>query len=158
MIPLSQLEKAVSEGLAYLKAREDVAEGEVYTAANGALLARLNYTSHIPCNGVEEPKSVTNYGVGVQAAFGGPSTGSGRADALRVGFGSETSDISVEGVRSALEKARNGAVADPEFKSLARPTGEQRKLKSYHDPKGLDIKDADLVEAGWRVVNGPPRG
>src|SRR3990172_7262930 len=141
MIPLSQLEKSVRDGLAYLKAQEDVVEGEVYTAANGVLLTRLNYTSHIPCNGVEEPKSVTNYGVGVQAAFRSGET-------LRIGFGSETSDISVEGVRSALEKARNGAVADPEFKSLARPTGEQRKLKSYHDPKVLDIKDADLADAG----------
>src|SRR3990170_3624408 len=151
MIPLSQLENAVREGLAYLRAQEDVAEGEVYTAANGVLLTRLHYTSHIPCNGVEEPKSVTNYGVGVQAAFRGDG------ELLRIGFGSETSDISVEGVRSALEKARKGAVADPEFKSLARPTGEQRKLKSYHDPKVLDIKDADLVDTGWRVVNGALR-
>ena len=150
MIPLSQLEKSVREGLAYLKAQEDVEEGEVYVAANGVLLARLNYTSHIPCNGVEEPKSVVNYGVGVQAVFRGE-------EARRVGFGSETSDISVEGVKSALEKARKGAVADPEFKSLARPTGEQRKLADYHDPKVLEIEDADLVDAGWRVVNGALR-
>ena len=82
---------------------------------------------------------------------------SGGEEALRVGFGSETSDISIEGVKSALEKARKGAVADPEFKSLARPTGEERKLTSYHDPKALEIKDADLVDAGWRVVNGALR-
>ncbi|MFB3052486.1 MAG: TldD/PmbA family protein [Dehalococcoidia bacterium] len=152
MIPLPDLEKSVREGLAYLKAQEDVEEGEVFVAANGVLLARLNYTSHIPCNGVEEPKSVENYGVGVQAVF--------KADGeklRRIGFGSETSDISVEGVRSALEKARGGAVADPEFYTLARPTAEQRKLKSYHDPRVLDIKDADLVDAGWRVVNGALR-
>src|SRR3990172_2840436 len=139
MIPLSQLEKAVRDGLAYLKAQEDVAEGEVYTAANGVLLTRLNYTSHIPCNGVEEPKSVVNYGVGVQAVFN-PSTGSGRAEeSRRAGFGSETSDISVEGVKSALEKARRGAVADPEFASLARPGSEKRRLSTYHDPKVMDI-------------------
>jgi predicted Zn-dependent protease len=150
MIPLSELEKAVSDGLAYLKAQEDVEEGEVYVASNGVLLTRLNYTSHIPCNGVEEPKSVVNYGVGVQAVFRG-------GEALRVGFGSETSDISVEGVKSALEKARKGAVADPEFTSLARPTGEERKLTSYHDPKVMEIGDADLVDAGWRVVNGALR-
>lgn len=151
MIPLSQLEKSVRDGLAYLRAQEDVEEGEVYAAANGVLLARLNYTSHIPCNGVEEPKSVVNYGVGVQAVFRGDG------ELKRVGFGSETSDISVEGVKSALDKARKGAVADPEFVSLARPTGEQRKLSSYHDPKVLEIKDADLVDAGWRVVNGALR-
>src|SRR3989304_1693131 len=90
MIPLSQLEKSVRDGLAYLKAQEDVVEGEVYTAANGVLLTRLNYTSHIPCNGVEEPKSVTNYGVGVQAAFRGEET-------LRIGFGSEARGIRVGG-------------------------------------------------------------
>jgi predicted Zn-dependent protease len=148
MIPLSDLEKATREGLAYLKAQEDVEEGEVFVSANGVLLARLNYTSHIPCNGVEEPKSIVNYGVGVQAVL--KSDGESR----RIGFGSETSDISVAGVQSALEKARKGAVADPEFKSLARPTGEQRKLKSYHDPKVLEIEDANLVDAGWRVVHG----
>src|SRR3972149_4304622 len=158
MIPLSRLEKSVREGLAYLKAEEDVEEGEVFASANGVLLTRLNYTSHIPCNGVEEPKSVVNYGVGVQAVFRGPSTGSGRAgESRRIGFGSETSDIGVEGVKSALEKARKGAVADPEFYSLARPTGEQRKLAGYHDPKVLGIRDGDLVDAGWRVVNGALR-
>jgi len=152
MIPLSQLEKSVREGLAYLRAQEDVEEGEVYVAANGVLLTRLNYTSHIPCNGVEEPKSVVNYGVGVQAVLK-----AGDGELKRIGFGSETSDISVEGVKSALEKARKGAVADPEFKSLARPTGEQRKLADYYDPKVLEIEDADLVDAGWRVVNGALR-
>jgi hypothetical protein len=30
---------------------------EVFAAANRSLLARLHYTSHIPCNGVEEPKT-----------------------------------------------------------------------------------------------------
>jgi len=154
MIPLSDIEKATREGLAYVKAQEDVEEGEVFVSANGVLLTRLNYTSHIPCNGVEEPKSVVNYGVGVQAVFGA-STGSGRAEeSRRIGFGSETSDISVQGVRSALEKARGGAVADPEFYTLARPTGEKRKLSAYHDPKALEIPDADLVGAGWQVVNG----
>ncbi len=158
MIPLSHLEKSVRDGLAYLRAQEDVEEGEVFVSANGVLLTRLNYTSHIPCNGLEEPKSVVNYGVGVQAVLrSDPSAGSGQATLRRVGFGSETSDISVEGVKSALEKARKGASADPEFVSLARPTGEQRRLTSYHDPKAMEIADGDLVDAGWRVVNGALR-
>jgi predicted Zn-dependent protease len=150
MIPLNRLKQAAEEGLAFLRAQEDVEEGEVFVASNGVLLTRLNYTSHIPCNGVEEPKSVVNYGAGVQAVFKGP-------DGRRSGFGSETSDISLDGVRSAVEKARRGAVADPEFTTLARPTGEKRRLVDYHDPKLMEIKDADLVDAGWRVVNGALR-
>jgi len=160
VLPLSTLAQAAHDGLALLRAQEDVEEAEVFVSANGVLLTRLNYTSHIPCNGVEEPKSAVNYGVGVQAVFRGPSTGSGRTEEggpRRVGFGSEPSDISLEGVRSALEKARKGAVADPEFTTLARPTGEQRRLTAYHDPQVMEIEDSDLVDAGWRVVNGALR-
>jgi PmbA protein len=148
MITLSDLKKAAAEGLAFLKQQDDIEEAEVYASANGLLFARLNYTSHIPCNGVEEPKSVENYGIGVQAVFGGKGT------AVRIGFGSETSDISLDGVRSALEKARKGASDDPEFVSLARPTGEKRKLSDYADPSITDIKDEALAEAGWRVLSG----
>ncbi len=151
MIPLSQLQRAAVEGLAFLRSQGDIEEAEVFVAANGVLLTRLNYTSHIPCNGLEEPKSIENYGVGVQAVF---KPGD---EVRRAGFGSEPSDISLEGVRSALDKARKGAVADPEFTSLARPTGEQRKLTAYHDPKVMEIVDADLVDVGWRAVNGALR-
>ena len=166
MIPLAQLQKAAADGLAFLRAQPDVEEGEVFVSSNGVLLTRLNYTSNIPCNGVEEPKSIVNYGIGVQAVFkaagpaagsGDPSTGSGRTDIRRIGFGSEPSDISVAGVRSALDKARKGASADPEFTTLARPTGEQRKLRSYHDPKLMEIADGDLADAGWMIVNGALR-
>ncbi|MDO8614677.1 MAG: metallopeptidase TldD-related protein [Dehalococcoidia bacterium] len=164
MIPLAHMQKAAADGLAFLRSQQDIEEAEVFVASNGVLLARLNYTSHIPCNGVEEPKSTFNYGIGVQAVFrpggraparaaGGGQTG-GPPEIRRIGFGSETSDITLDGVRSALDKARKGASADPEFVSLPRPGGEQRKLKGYHDPKLMEIKDADLVDAGWRVVNG----
>jgi len=152
MIPIRQLQKAAEEGLAFLRTQDDVEEAEVFVSSNGTLLTRLNYTSHIPCNGVEEPKSIANYGTGVQAAFRGSDGG-----ARRVGFGSETSDITLDGVRSALDKARKGAVDDPEFTTLARPTGEQRRLGNYHDPKLMEMKDADLVDCGWKVHNGALR-
>ncbi|MEX0683025.1 MAG: TldD/PmbA family protein [Dehalococcoidia bacterium] len=150
MIPLNDLKKATEEGLALLRGEDDIEEAEVFTAANGILLTRLNYTSHIPCNGVEEPKSVVNYGIGVQAVFQ-------EGDRRKIGFGSETSDITPDGVRSALDKARSGASDDPEFVSLARPTGELRKLSDYHDPAVMDIKDDALSDAGWTLVNGALR-
>ncbi len=150
MIPLNELKKAAEEGLALLGGEDDIEEAEVFASSNNLLLARLNYTSHIPSNGVEEPKSVVNYGIGVQAVF----REGGRR---KIGFGSETSDISPDGVRVALEKARRGASDDPEFKSLPRPTGEERKLADYHDPAIMDIKDDALADAGWTVVNGALR-
>jgi PmbA protein len=150
MRALSRLRKSVSDALAYLRTIDDIEEAEVFASSNGQLLTRLNYTSHIPCNGVEEPKSTESYGIGVQAVF---QTAEGR----KIGFGSESSDTSLEGVKEALAKARLGAVLDPEFQSLPRPTGEKRKLRRYHDPQLMRLADGDLVGAGWQVVEGTLR-
>ena len=125
----------------------DVIESEVFAAANGQLLARLSYASHVPSNGVEEPKSSESHGIGLQVVFRG-------ADGPRLGFGSEPSDLSLDGVRRALAKARDGAVRDPAFVSLPRPGAERRTLQAYHDPRLLELDDEDLVSAGWRVVTG----
>lgn len=147
MIAASELANAVEQALKYVRSIEQVAEAELFASSNGNLIARLNYTSHIPCNGVEEPKSSESYGLGIQAAF--------KTDAgTKIGFGSEPSDLSLDGVKRALEKAKRGAVADPEFSSLPRATGEQRRLRRYHDPKLMKIRDEELAGAGWRVLRG----
>jgi PmbA protein len=122
----------------------------VFAAANASLLARLNYTSHIPCNGVEEPKSVESCGLGIQLVLDTPA---GRL----VGFGSEPSDLGPGGAARALDKARRAAVADPEFVSLPRPGGAARTLFDYHDPELMDVSDERLVAAGWSVVQGALR-
>jgi PmbA protein len=127
-----------------------VRECEVFASANASLLARLCYTSHIPCNGVEEPKSSTGHGLGIQVVFDGP-------DGALIGFGSEPSDLGPTGARRALEKARKAAVFDPEFVSLPRSTPEVRALQGYHDERLMGIDDATLVEAGWKIVNGALR-
>jgi PmbA protein len=150
MIPVAQLRRSVTDALAYLRAIDDIEEAEAFASSNGQLLTRLNYTSHIPCNGVEEPKSTESYGIGIQAVFKTPQ---GR----KIAFGSESSDISVEGVKEALAKARIGAVLDPEFQSLPRPTDEKRKLRGYHDPQLMRLADGDLVDAGWQVLGGALR-
>src|SRR3989304_8782113 len=113
MTPLAQLQKAAADGLAFLRAQPDVQEGEVFVSSNGVLLTRLNYPSNIPCNGVEEPKSIVNYGIGVQAVFkaagpGDPSTGSGRTDIRRIGFGSEAAPMSEAGGGGARGHRRHG--------------------------------------------------
>src|SRR5262249_44643736 len=139
--------KAVAEGRRYLAAQPGVREAEVFASSNRSLLARLNYTSHIACNGVEEPKSTETHGLGIQAVFESP-------DGPLLGFGSEPSDLSVHGVERALDKARRAAVHDPEFRSLPHPSREARTLVAYHDPALLDVSDEQLVESGWKVTTG----
>ena len=145
MIRTRTLAQAAGQALELLRGQEDVVEAEVFVAANTSLVARIHFTSHIPCNGVEEPKSLESVGLGIQAVFRSP-------DGLRIGFGSEPNDLTPEGARRALAKARQAAVADPEFVSLPRPGAERRRLRRYHDPALLRLSDSDLVEAGWKVI------
>jgi len=142
------LTRAVREALARLARQPNVLEVEVFAAFNRSLLARLNYTSHIPCNGVEEPKSNEMAGLGVQAVFDGPDR------KPLIGFGSEPSDLTPDGALRALAKARQAAVHDPEFRSLPRPIGPPRALAGHHDPRLMSVEDAELVEAGWKVITG----
>ena len=153
MLPMAQLKRATQDALDYLRTVPDVREAEVFISSNGNLMARVNYTSHLPSNGVEEPKSLESHGVGLRIAFEDPA-GLNSAG-LKTGFGSEPSDLSLEGVRSALEKARRGAVHDPEFVSLPQTVpGEQRKLHRYHDPQVMRMRDNALVDIGWTSVEG----
>ncbi|MBI3328213.1 MAG: TldD/PmbA family protein [Nitrospinae bacterium] len=145
MIDLTELRRFVAEGLEAI--RSEVVDAEIFAAWNDQLIARLNYTSDIPCNGVQEPKSCASQGVGVLASFqeGGE---------LRLGFGSEAGDLSRESLRRALEKARRDAVHDPDFISFPSPTGEQPRLENYHDPKVMELSDETLVDLGWEALEG----
>ncbi|PYM89845.1 MAG: hypothetical protein DME04_25090 [Candidatus Rokuibacteriota bacterium] len=150
MKTVGELARAAEAALALIKSRPDVREAEVFTSANSALLTRLNYTSHIPCNGVEEPKSTESDGIGIQAVF------ESERGAL-IGFGSEPSDLTPAGAERALGKARKAAVADPEFVSLPAPAFAPRVLTDYHDPRVMELDDASLVDTGWRITGGALR-
>jgi len=147
---VTDLARAVRIAFEFARAERDVREVEVFASANTSLLARLCYTSHIPCNGVEEPKSAGGHGLGLHIVFDHP-------DGPRVGFGSEASDLGLEGARRALLKARGAAIVDPEFVSLPRSTGERQTLAGYHDPDLMSISDDRLVEVGWTIVQGALR-
>jgi hypothetical protein len=144
---LADLTRAARAAFDLARAQPGIEEVEVFAATNASLLARLNYTSHIPCNGVEEPKSSESYGLGIQAVFDTPH-------GHLIGFGSEPSDLGIAGAERALAKARRAAVADPEFVSLPLASREPRALADYHDPHLLAVADEQLVEAGWTIVNG----
>src|SRR5207245_2695255 len=139
---VGELTRSAEAAVGAAGARPGVSEVEVFVSANGALLTRLNYTSHVPCNGVEEPKSVESYGLGLQVVF----------DGRRVGFGSEPSDLSQAGVERAFDKARRSAVADPDFVSLPRPLPVPRALTDYHDPALMRVSDERLVEAAQAAI------
>ena len=154
MQTLAHLADSVRNALAHTATISDIQEAEVFASSNSQKVFRLNYTSHMPSNGGEEPKSTENFGIGIRVVFKTP-------DGVKVGFGSEANNISLDGVKIALEKARQGAVLDPEFTGLPRQGTLKRKLFNYHDPEMMDMKEKTLIEAekkfvdaGWKILDG----
>ena len=147
LIPLGKLRTAARDALAYVRAQADVAEVEVFASANTNLTVRVNYTSHIPSNGVEEPKSMESFGMGLRVAFR-------HQDGLKTGFGSEPTDLSMDGVKRTLEKARLGAVLDREFVSLPRAPGKRNgQALGSHDPAIMGLTNPRLLKTGWQMVD-----
>ena len=156
MLPLADLRAATGEVLEYVSAQPDVEAVEVFASADANLTVRLNYTSHIPSNGVEEPKSAESFGLGLRVVFRPGADGQ-----RRTGFGSEPSDLSPDGAHRALDKARAGAVADPEFVSLPQPDdlisppspAPGGADAASYAPAIMDVDSTQLVDTGWRMMD-----
>ena len=145
MLSVNVLRIAARRALAYISAQPDIAEAEVFAAANSNLTLRLNYTSHIPSNGVEEPKSIESAGISVRAVFTTP-------DGIQTGMGSEPGDLSPDAAARALDKARRSAVSDPEFLSLPQPDGRQPTLTPNPDPTLDRLTNNRLLAHGWNLI------
>jgi PmbA protein len=142
----AHIKKVVDEGMKYLSNKADVQEAEVFASVNAILTSRINYTSHLPCNGLEEPKSTQTHGVSLRVVLK-------EADGVKVGFGQETGSLTSDAIESAYRKAREGAVHDPDFHALPSPSQEERVLWNYHDEKVLTLSDKDLVTVGWKAIH-----
>ena len=119
MRTVDELARASEAALALVARQADVREAEVFVSANSAVLTRLNYTSHIPCNGVEEPKSTESYGLGIQAVFDTP-------EGRRIGFGSEPSDLSARGRRARAGQGAPRGRRRSRVRLAARAHGRRR--------------------------------
>ncbi len=145
MVEIEDLRRCVREALNYVKSQKDIRDAEIFASWNDQVTVRINYTSDIPCNGVHEPKNIVGYGLGILAVFDTP-------EGLKIGFGSDTGDLTTEGIKRALVKAKRGAVSDPDFKSIPSPSDESPKLSSYHDKRVMNLEDEEMVSLGWRAL------
>lgn len=147
MVPTEKLRKVALEGVEYIRKQAYVLSAEVFVSAITHILTRINYTSSILCNGVEEPKSISSFGVGVQVVI--------RGDNKRmVGFGSSGGDLSIEGIKDALEKARVAAVEDPDFHGLPVPARTSFSRLYRYDEELMHLNDEILVGLGWKGLEG----
>ncbi|MBI4043342.1 MAG: TldD/PmbA family protein [Candidatus Diapherotrites archaeon] len=144
MISLKALRDAVDDGVKWAGRQKDAIGVEVFASSNVLTTMRLGLANNIPSNALEEFKSLEDFGIGVRVHF---NTG-------RIGFGKESSDLSLNAVKSALEKARKSCIKDPFFVSLPQPAKEKQAIKNYHDPAVLKFNDVQGVKRAYLVLDG----
>lgn len=150
MIKLSKLQQIVKDGLKLVKQHPNLIEGLVYASANRRSVSRLAYTTHIPSNGLEEPKSDQDLGISVEVWID-------RKGKRLVGIGHEPNDLSLPAVSRALKKAVRDAVADPDFQGFYKRTAPASK--SPNSPKSPNLSDPQeeaelLSRLGWETLAG----
>lgn len=142
MIALSNLNKIVKNGLDLVKQESGLIEALVYASVNHRTVGRIVYTTHLPCNGLEEPKSEEDSGIAVEIWFK-------KGNKKLVGFGHEPNDISLSGVKRALAKAKWDAVEDPDFNGFLKPSevSSQGLSEGRDDPaqRSLDFARDDVL-------------
>ncbi len=150
----SELRQIAKQGLGIIKSEPRILEGVVYASANRRSVGRLVYTTHIPCNGFEEPKSDEDLGICVEIWF----TKNGKR---YIGMGHEPSDISLEAIRQALAKAKRDAVADRDFHGFFRPVKDRisnPRKTSFHDERLFSLSDSAearlLSGIAWETIRG----
>jgi hypothetical protein len=147
MRPAAELKDFVRAARALLARECDLAEFEIYCASAEHRVARLAYTSDIPCRGVEELKSHVADGFTVRIVM--------RRDAREIGTATEAGDLSLEALRAALKRTRSAALVDPHFPGLPKtPSKLARERAGALVSSLMRAGDHALVEAAWRIVGG----
>jgi PmbA protein len=145
MRSLAELKSFTREAAQILARDKDLASYEIYCATAEHRIARLNYTSDIPCRGLEEFKSLHADGFQLRIAM--------RRDPHEIGAASEAGDFTSDSVRDALRRARSAAVVDPHFPGFpAVPLA--RKPAPSEKSDLARVGDGAIAAAAWDVLDG----
>src|SRR5271156_6675321 len=143
MRTLNELKSFARDAAGVVAREKDLAEFEVYCSSTEQLVARLNYTSDIPCGGVEEVKSLSADGFAIRIV----SANNRHENSIAF----EAGDLSRDGVRAALFRARRAMVIDPHFPGL--PAQPRRLAATAAGASDLHrVGNAPLVAAAWQIV------
>jgi PmbA protein len=145
MLKAAELNRVVHEASRILAKDETIGEFEIYCSSGEHRIARLNFTSDIPCRGLEEFKSLEADGFQLRVAM--------KRDAHETGSASEAGEFTLNAIRTALERAKRATVIDPHFSGFA---AEPKKLKAAAREKSdlARVSDAAIANAAWRVLRG----
>jgi PmbA protein len=145
MRSLAELKSFAREAARLVAREKDLAAYEIYCSSSEQIVCRLNYTSDIPCRGVEEVKSLSAEGFALRIVA--------RDDPHRNGLAFEAGEMSLDAVRLAIEKTRRTMVIDRNFTGL--PSAPRRLAAKPARKNGLiRAGNAPLVTAAWAIIHG----
>ena len=145
MRELAELKRFARAAAALVARDPEVGQFEIYCASSDLRIARLNFTSDIPCRGIEEMKSSGADGFQIRIAK--------RRNPREFGAAFESGDLTLDAVRAVLARAHRAAVIDPFFPGFARGA---RAIRLAAAPGGdlARAGDAPIIAAGWSIVRG----
>jgi TldD protein len=107
----------------------------------------VQYDAEQPHDAVHAPQACTQVGVGITVVI---DTENGR----RIGFGSDDDDISLDGIKQAIEQAKANAVAMPAFHPFPTPVVSQPERLTFHDPDLLALAPDTLTGLAHEALDG----
>ncbi len=145
MRQLAELKRFARAAAALVSRDLEVGQFEIYCASADQRIARLNFTSDIPCRGIEEMKSIGADGFQIRIAK--------RRNPREFGVAFESGALTLEAVRAVLARAHRAAVIDPFFPGFAKGARAVRLARA--GPGDLArAGDEPIVVAGWSIVRG----
>jgi PmbA protein len=145
MRPAAEIARFARAAAREIARESDLAQFEIYCASADVRVARLNFTSDVPCRGVEELKSHEATGFQVRIVP--------RRNPREIGVAFEAGDLSLATLRAALSRARGAAIVDPHFPGLPAGAAPTRPSAAAHRALAR-ADDATLAAAAWQAVRG----
>ncbi len=143
MLRLSELSSFVRVASSALTREHDLGDFEIYCSSSEQIVARLNYTSDIPCRGVEELKSLAGDGIALRIAM--------KRNPHESGAAFEPGEPSLDALRRCLERARHASVVDPDFSGLPAIPREP-KPGAIEANDLIAMRDGVLVQGAWAIL------
>ena len=146
-VDLHTLQQSVTYALEALRDQATITEAEVCATWCERHTVRIQYDAERPSRGVHTPQVQTTFGLGMLLVIEDQ-------DGRRVGFGSESGDLSLEGITRAFEQAKAQAVADPYFHGLPVPLVAPTIPPTFHDPQVLALHEDEMTRLAIEALDG----
>jgi predicted Zn-dependent protease len=146
-LDLQDLRLSASLALDIIDADDAVVEAEVCVSWCEQLTGPIRYHTEQPDDALQPARSSTVSGIGILVVVEDQ-------DGRRVGFGSEPDDLSLDGIRQALEQAKQSAVSAPAFDTLPRPETSPPAALTFHDPNVVSLPLEDLTQLSSEALDG----